>query len=80
MRYAFIYRLHGLKREIRFNNLTDFTEPPIERIRYWENQIRIHPDWMIQIREKAKIQGRTFEDQVWQEAKWSAEREMLERD
>jgi hypothetical protein len=33
---------------------------------------------MIQIEEKAKKQGRTVDDLIWQEAKWSAEREMQE--
>jgi hypothetical protein len=78
IRKAYVYRLYGLKREIRFNNLTDFTEPTLERIRYWENQIRIHPEWMRQMAEKAKAQNRTIEDLIWQEAKWTAEREMME--
>jgi hypothetical protein len=80
IRNVYIYRLYGLKKEIRFNRLTDFTEPPIERIRYWQNQIRTHPDWMLQLKEKAEARGRTLEDQIWQEANWIAEREMLERD
>jgi hypothetical protein len=79
IRNVYVYRLYGLKREIRFNNLTDFTEPPLERIRFWENEIRTHPEWFIKIKEKAERQGRTVEDQIWQEAKWIAEREMQER-
>ena len=78
IRKVYVYRLYGLKRAIRFNKLTDFTEPSIERIRYWENQILTHPGWMIQIKEKAKKQGRTVDDLIWQEAKWTAEREMME--
>jgi hypothetical protein len=78
VRNVYVYRLYGLKREIRFNKLTDFTEPSLERIRYWENQIRIHPEWMIQLKEKAKKQGRTVNDLIWQEAVWTAEREMME--
>jgi hypothetical protein len=78
IRNVFVYRLYGLKREIRFNKLPDFTEPSNERIHYWENQIRTHPEWMIQIKEKAKQQNKNFEDLIWQEAKWSAEREMME--
>jgi hypothetical protein len=78
IRKVYVYRLYGLKREIRFNKLTDFTEPGIERIQYFENQIMTNPEWMIQIRGKAKEQGRTVDDLIWQEARWMAEREMLE--
>jgi Dolichyl-phosphate-mannose-protein mannosyltransferase len=78
IRKVYVYRLYGLKRAIRFNKLTDFTEPAIERVRYWENQIRTNPGWMIQIKEKARKQGRTIDDLIWQEAKWTAEREMME--
>ncbi|MEI6901366.1 MAG: hypothetical protein WCL00_15930, partial [Bacteroidota bacterium] len=75
---AYIYRLYHLKKEIRFDRRSSFVEPDIERIRYWEKQIRTHPEWVEQIQQKAKLQGRTYEDQVWQEAKWFAEKEMLE--
>ena len=78
IRKAFVYRLYGLKKEIRFNKFESFVEPDIKRIRYWEKQIMTHPEWVVKIREKAKVQGRTFEDQVWQEAKWFAEKEILE--
>jgi hypothetical protein len=67
-----------LKREIRFDNINDFTEPRLERILYWQNQILTHPEWMIQIEKKAKEQGRTVQDQIWYEAKWTAEQEMME--
>jgi hypothetical protein len=33
---------------------------------------------MIQLEEKAKNQGRTVNDLIWQEAVWTAEREMME--
>lgn len=78
IRTIYVYRLYGLKRAIRFNKLTDFIEPSIERIRYWEIQIMTNPGWMIQLKEKAKKQGRTVDDLIWQEAKWTAEREMME--
>jgi hypothetical protein len=78
IRNVYVYRLYGLKREIRFNTLFDFTEPSNERIRYWQNQIRTHPEWMLQINDKAKKQGRTVDDLIWQEAKWTAEREKME--
>ena len=80
IREVYIYRLCGLKKEIRFNKLSDFTEPSLERVRYWVDQIRNNPVWLIQVQKKAKDQGRTPEDQIWQEAKWIAEREMLERE
>jgi hypothetical protein len=78
IRNVFVYRLYGLKKEIRFDKLHDFTEPGNERIHYWMNQIRTHPEWMIQIREKAKKQGEPVDDMIWLEAKFIAEREMME--
>jgi len=78
IRNVFVYRLHGLKKEIRFDNLYDFTEPSNERIHYWMDQIRTHPEWMIQIQEKAKKQGESVDDMIWLEAKFTAEREMME--
>jgi hypothetical protein len=78
IRNVYVYRLYGLKREIRFEKLTDFAEPRLERIQYWQNQIMTHPEWMIQVRKKAKEQRRTEQDQIWQEAKWTAEQEMME--
>jgi len=78
IRKAFVYRLIGLKKEITFNRITDFIEPSVEKIRSYEIQIMTNPDWMLQLREKAKKQGRTVDDLLWQEAKWTAEREMFE--
>ena len=78
IRNVFVYRLYGLKKEIRFDNLSDFTEPSNERVHYWMNQIRSHPEWMIQIKEKAKKQGGSVEDMIWMEAKFIAEREKME--
>jgi hypothetical protein len=78
IRKVYVYRLYGLKREIRFNKLTDFTEPAIERIHYFENLIINDPEWMTRIKEKAGKQGRTIDDQIWQEAKWMAEQELME--
>jgi hypothetical protein len=78
IRNVFVYRLYGLKKEIRFNKLSDFTEPSNERVHYWMNQIRTHPEWMIQIQEKAKKQGESVDDLIWLEAKFTAEREMME--
>jgi hypothetical protein len=78
IRNVFVYRLYGLKKEIRFDKLHDFTEPSNERIHYWMNQIRTHPEWMIQVREKAMKQGETVDDMIWLEAKFTAEREMME--
>ena len=78
IRNVFVYRLIGLKKDIRFGKLSDFTEPSNERIHYWMNQIRSHPEWMIQIKEKAKKERRSVDDLIWQEANWAAEREMME--
>ena len=78
IRKAFIYRLIGLKKGISFDKITNFIEPSIERIHYYENQILINPEWKLQIEEKAKSRRRSFDDLLWIEAKWTAEREMFE--
>jgi hypothetical protein len=54
-------------------------EPSIERILFWINEIRNHPEWLRQVTEKSKQQGRTPENQIYEEAKWAAEREMQDR-
>jgi len=78
IRKAYIYRLIGLKKEINFDLITNFIEPSVEKIRQYEIQIMTNPGWMLQLKEKARKQGRTVDDLLWQEAKWTAEREMFE--
>ena len=56
--------------------MTDFVEPPNERIQYWTKQIMTHPDWLRDVREKARQKGATFDDVLWDEASWVAEQEM----
>jgi hypothetical protein len=80
IRNVLVYRMQGLKKEIRFDKLIDFVEPPEERVRFWVNEIRTHPEWLRRIAEKSKQEGRTLEDQIYQEAKWIAERERQGRD
>ncbi|MDP4281918.1 MAG: glycosyltransferase family 39 protein [Bacteroidota bacterium] len=77
IRKVYVFRLENLRREIRFNRINDFTEPPLERIRYWSNQIRIHPDWYKNVQQKAIQQNHTLEDMIWNEAYWQARMEML---
>ncbi|MCX6247603.1 MAG: glycosyltransferase family 39 protein [Bacteroidetes bacterium] len=73
---AYVFRLYGLKKEISFRNVTDFLEPPADRIRYWVAQIKIHPDWYRGVAEKAREKGATLDDVLWEEASWVAEQEM----
>jgi hypothetical protein len=73
---AYIFRLYGLKKKISFRNVTDFVEPPNERIHYWIKQIMIHPDWLRDVKVKAQQKGATLDDVLWDEASWVAEQEM----
>ncbi len=73
---AYVFRLYGLKKKISFRNVTDFVEPPNERIHYWTTQIMTHPDWLRDVKEKARQKGATLDDVLWDEASWVAEQEM----
>jgi len=73
---AYVFRLYGLKKEISFRKVTDFVEPPNERIHYWIKQIRTHPGWLRDVKEKAQQKGATLDDVLWDEASWVAEQEM----
>jgi 4-amino-4-deoxy-L-arabinose transferase-like glycosyltransferase len=73
---AYVFRLYGLKKKISFRKVTDFLEPANERIGYWINQIKTHPDWLRDVSEKARQKGATLDDVMWDEASWMAEQEM----
>jgi hypothetical protein len=73
---AYVFRLYGLKQDISFKKVTDFLAPSGARIWYWTEQIKSHPDWQKNIREKARQKGETEEDVIWEEASWLAEQEM----
>ena len=73
---AYVFRLYGLKKKISFRKVTDFVEPPNERIHYWIKQIMTHPDWLRDVKEKARQKGATLDDVLWDEASWVAEQEM----
>jgi len=73
---AYVFRLYGLKKKISFRKVTDFLEPANERIRYWVNQIKTHPDWLKAVTIKARKKGATLDDVMWDEASWVAEQEM----
>jgi Dolichyl-phosphate-mannose-protein mannosyltransferase len=73
---AYVFRLYGLTKKISFKKVTDFVEPPNERIHYWIRQIMIHPDWLRDVKEKARQKGATLDDVLWDEASWVAEQEM----
>jgi hypothetical protein len=68
--------LLGLKKEIRFNRITDFIQPSPERIHHWKIQILTHPDWYRKTVMKSRRQNRPLEDVLWEEAVWAAEFEM----
>lgn len=76
IREAYVYRLLGLKKEIRFNRITDFIQPSPERIHHWKIQILTHPDWYRKTVMKSRRQNRPLEDVLWEEAVWAAEFEM----
>jgi hypothetical protein len=73
---AYVFRMYGLNKEISFRKVTDFVEPSSERVRYWIRQIRTHPDWLRDVKEKARQKGATLDDVLWDEASWVAEQEM----
>jgi hypothetical protein len=73
---AYVFKLYGLKRTISFAKVTDFLEPPGDRIWYWIDRIRKDTAWQNDIRIKVQQRGETYEDGVWEEATWMAEQEM----
>ncbi|MGA2822299.1 MAG: glycosyltransferase family 39 protein [Bacteroidales bacterium] len=73
---AYVFKLYGLKKKISFRKVTDFLEPANERINYWINQIRTHPDWLRAVTIKAQKKGATLDDVMWDEASWVAEQEL----
>jgi hypothetical protein len=72
---AYVFRLYGLKKEIRFNSLSEFLEPSDKRIGYWVDQINTHPIWLQSVKDKARQRGATFDDVIWDDASWAAEEE-----
>ena len=72
---AYIFRLYGLKKKITFRKLTDFLDPSNEQIEYWVQQIKSHPDWLRDVKEKARKKGATLNDVLWDEASWMVEQE-----
>jgi hypothetical protein len=73
---AYIFRLYGLKKNINFRKLADFLDPSSEQIEYWINQIKTHPAWLKDVKEKARKKGMTLNDVLWDEASWMAEQQM----
>jgi hypothetical protein len=73
---AYVFRLYGLKRSINFDNLNDFLDPTNDRICFFLDQIKSHPDQYDALKEKAKQTGATLDDVMWDEASWRAELEM----
>jgi 4-amino-4-deoxy-L-arabinose transferase-like glycosyltransferase len=73
---AYIFRLYGLKKNISFRKLADFLDPSSEQIEYWINQIKTHPAWLKDVKEKARKKGMTLNDVLWDEASWMAEQQM----
>ncbi|MCX6245106.1 MAG: glycosyltransferase family 39 protein [Bacteroidetes bacterium] len=74
---AYVFRMKGLKRDIRFENVHDFVEPSNERVMYWVRQIETHPEWLKMVKEKARQRGATLDDVLWDDASWIVEQEML---
>jgi hypothetical protein len=73
---AYVFRMKGLKRAIRFENVHDFIEPSPVRVNFWIRQIRTHPEWLKEVKEKARVKGATLDDVLWDEASWMVEWEM----
>ena len=75
IRDVYIYRLYGLKKQINFDHLTDFIQPSLDRIRFWQEKIKTTPEWLTVVRKKAVDQNRPLDEMIWMEAEWTAEQE-----
>jgi len=72
---AYIFRLYGLKKQISFRKLNDFLDPTNEQIEYWVQKIESHPEWLRDVKEKARKKDATLNDVLWDEASWMAEQQ-----
>jgi hypothetical protein len=73
---AYVFRMKGLTKTIRFDDVHEFVEPSNARVMYWIGQIKANPVWLKMVEEKANKKGVTLDDALWDDASWMVEMEM----
>ena len=76
IRDAYVYRLYGLTKELCFDKRDHYTGVSPEKIRYWENQILLTPEWLEVVKKKALEKEIPLNDQLKEEAIYMANQEI----
>lgn len=76
IREAYIYRLHGLKKELPFGKRDHYTGVDPILVRHWENQILLTPEWVALVKKKALEREITFSEMLREEAIYMANQEI----
>lgn len=77
IREAYIYRLYGLNTDLDFGVRDRYRGVDPAKIRYWEERIRLTPEWMEMLRKSAAEREIPMSDQIREAAEYMANQEIV---